>query len=72
MKPEEFKQARIDLGFSQSEMAKHLGIKNSRTIRRYESGDWKVSQVIIAKLKNERGKAWVGQQKAKQTALLSE
>jgi len=49
--PENFKQARLTLGFSQQQLADYLGIKSSRTIRRYESGDWRVSKVVIDKLK---------------------
>lgn len=42
MDKEEFKQIRIDLGFSQQKMAEFIGIKSGRSIRRYESGDWDV------------------------------
>ncbi len=52
MTKEEFKQSRIALGLSQSEMAEYLGIKSSRTIRRYESGDWKVSERVIKLLRD--------------------
>lgn len=51
MTKEEFKQARIDLGLSQQKFADHLGIKNSRTIRRMESGDWPVSERVAEILK---------------------
>ena len=51
MTKEELKQIRIDMGLSQQKFADHLGIESSRTIRRYESGDWKVSNVVEKKLK---------------------
>jgi DNA-binding transcriptional regulator YiaG len=51
MTNKEFRQARINMKLSQQKFADYLGIKNSRTIRRMESGEWKVSQHIIDKLK---------------------
>ena len=43
MKPSEFKDARISLGLSQSKMASALGLKTSRAIRQFESGEREVS-----------------------------
>lgn len=55
MTPEEFKQVRIALGLSQQKFADYLGIKNSRTIRRMESGDWPVSVRVVKILKLNQG-----------------
>lgn len=51
MTKEELKQIRMDMDMKQQEFADYLGIKNSRTIRRMESGDWPVSNVVKEKLK---------------------
>lgn len=39
------------MGLTQQQMADFLGIKNARTIRRFESGDWKISEHVIEKMK---------------------
>ena len=49
MKKEEFKQLRISLGLSQSKLGKVVGV-NDRSIRRFESGEWPVSKVVLDKL----------------------
>jgi DNA-binding transcriptional regulator YiaG len=43
MTPVEFKYARKALGLSQNAMAEALGLKTSRAIRQFESGDREVS-----------------------------
>ena len=43
MTPTQFKDARKALGLSQNAMAEALGLKTSRAIRQYESGDREVS-----------------------------
>lgn len=43
MTPAQFKDARKTLGLSQNGMAKVLGLKTSRAIRQFESGDREVS-----------------------------
>ena len=43
MTPVQFKDARKALGLSQNAMAAALGLKTSRAIRQYESGDREVS-----------------------------
>jgi transcriptional regulator with XRE-family HTH domain len=43
MTPTQFKDARIALGLTQNECAKALGLKTSRAIRQFESGDREVS-----------------------------
>ncbi len=43
MTPVQFKDARIALGLSQNKMAEALGLKTSRAIRQFESGDREVS-----------------------------
>jgi DNA-binding transcriptional regulator YiaG len=43
MSPVEFKDARIALGLSPDAMASALGLKTSRAIRQFESGDRGVS-----------------------------
>jgi len=53
MTKEQFKQIRLNMGLTQQQMADYLGIKSGRTIRRYESGEWAVSQVVIEKLIGE-------------------
>lgn len=54
MTPEEFKQARLKLGYIQQEMADFLGIKASRSIRRYESGDWVVPKNAVDKINKKK------------------
>tara|TARA_R110002126_G_scaffold58659_1_gene154640 strand:+ start:778 stop:951 length:174 start_codon:yes stop_codon:yes gene_type:complete len=49
MTKEEFKQLRISLGLSQPKLAKIVGV-NDRSIRRFESGEWPVSKVVLDKL----------------------
>ena len=49
MTKEEFKQLRISLGLSQQKLAKIVGV-NDRSIRRFESGEWPVSKVVLDKL----------------------
>ena len=44
MTPDQFKQARKDIGLSVNELADQLGI-SSRTVRRYEKGTWEVTRV---------------------------
>lgn len=43
MTPVQFKDARIALGLSQNAMADALGLKTSRAIRQFESGERAVS-----------------------------
>ena len=43
MTPTQFKDARIALGLSQNAMAQALGLKTSRAIRQFESGERAVS-----------------------------
>ena len=43
MTPTQFKDARIALGLSQNAMAEALGLKTSRAIRQFESGERAVS-----------------------------
>jgi transcriptional regulator with XRE-family HTH domain len=43
MTPAQFKDARKALGLSQNAMAEALGLKTSRAIRQFESGDREVS-----------------------------
>ena len=43
MTPTQFKDARIALGLSQNAMASALGLKTSRAIRQFESGERTVS-----------------------------
>lgn len=43
MTPAQFKDARKTLGLSQNDMAEALGLKTSRAIRQFESGDREVS-----------------------------
>ena len=43
MTPMQFKDARIALGLSQNAMAEALGLKTSRAIRQFESGDREIS-----------------------------
>ena len=43
MTPTQFKDARKALGLSQNGMAEALGLKTSRAIRQFESGDREVS-----------------------------
>ncbi|MES2783751.1 MAG: helix-turn-helix transcriptional regulator [Pseudomonadota bacterium] len=43
MTPTQFKDARKALGFTQNECAKALGLKTSRAIRQFESGEREVS-----------------------------
>lgn len=43
MTPVQFKDARKALGLSQTAMAEALGLKTSRAIRQFESGDREVS-----------------------------
>ena len=43
MTPVQFKDARKALGLSQNAMAEALGLKTSRAIRQFESGDREVS-----------------------------
>jgi DNA-binding XRE family transcriptional regulator len=45
MTPEEFKQMRIEMGWTQEIMAKKLFV-SSRTIKHYESGERKISRPI--------------------------
>lgn len=47
MTPQEFKQAREQLGLTQQEMADKLRLSSGRVIRMYESGDREVSGTII-------------------------
>ena len=54
MTKEELKQIRMDMDMKQQEFADYLGIKNSRTIRRMESGDWKISEHIKDKLRHDK------------------
>lgn len=51
MTKEEFKQIRIKLKLSQSNMADIVGV-NDRSIRRFESGEWPVSKVVQDKVKS--------------------
>ena len=39
MSPQEFKEARLMLGFSQNQLAHILGVSDSRVVRRWESGE---------------------------------
>ena len=39
MTPQEFKNLRISLGLSQRKMGEALGVKNYRTVQRYETGE---------------------------------
>jgi transcriptional regulator with XRE-family HTH domain len=51
--PTQFKDARIALGLSQNAMAKSLGLKTSRAIRQYQTGERQVSgpvAVLVAML----------------------
>ena len=43
MNPTDFRNARKALGLSQKEMASALGLKTSRAIRQFESGERQVS-----------------------------
>lgn len=43
MTPTQFKDARKALGLSQNDMADALGLKTSRAIRQFESGERQVS-----------------------------
>ncbi len=54
MKPERFKQIRKALNLTQAQMAERIGIKNTRTIRRYEAGDAPIPERVrmILKLKD--------------------
>ena len=54
MTKEEFKQIRIDLGLTQSKMGELVGVKG-RSVRRFESGEWPVSKVVMDKLKSLNG-----------------
>ena len=42
MTPKEFKKTRNTLGLSQAKLARKLGIKNARTIRKWEAGENKI------------------------------
>ena len=46
MTPTQFKDARKALGLSQNAMAEALGLKTSRAIRQFESGEREVSGPI--------------------------
>ena len=50
MTPEEFKQARVDLGLSSRKLAERLGV-HWRTVQRYASGELKVPPQIKEKIK---------------------
>ena len=53
MTPTQFKDARKALGLSQNAMAKALGLKTSRAIRQYQTGERQVSgpvAVLVAML----------------------
>lgn len=55
MTPQEFKEARIDLGFTQSQLAKILGMSDSRVVRRWESGERNPNEIackVLYWLKN--------------------
>lgn len=56
MTKDEFKKIRIEMRLSQQGMADFLGIKNGRSIRRFESGEWPVPKHAIKKIKEEKGK----------------
>lgn len=45
MKPDEFREMRKSLGYSQQGMAQRLGL-SERTVRYYESGDVPVSRTV--------------------------
>ena len=53
MEKEEFKKVREDLGLSQQKMAEFIGIKDGRSIRRYEKGDWPIPQKTVDLLKEK-------------------
>lgn len=50
MAPEQFKQNRIKLKLTQSQMAERLGIKSGRTIRAWEAGERAIPEYIIKSL----------------------
>jgi DNA-binding transcriptional regulator YiaG len=45
--PKEFKDLRYELGMSQNEMARLLGVRASRTIRKWEQGDLDIAGSAI-------------------------
>jgi transcriptional regulator with XRE-family HTH domain len=52
MTRQEFKQARLDLGMTQEQIAAAVGVSSGRTVRRWESGERNVnpSASILAKI----------------------
>lgn len=46
MTPQEFKEARLKLGFTQEQMAEALGVNSSRMVRQYESGNVPIRETI--------------------------
>lgn len=46
MTAEEFKAARLKLGYTQEQMAEALGVNSSRMIRQYESGRVPIRETI--------------------------
>lgn len=51
MTPAQFKEARLALGLSQSQMAALVQVKNARTIRKWESGESEISGPAIVALR---------------------
>ena len=57
MTPTQFKDARYTLGLSQNDMAKAVGLKTSRAIRQFESGERGVSgpvEMLVGRLLDDR------------------
>lgn len=52
MTRQELKQARLELGMTQDQMAAAVGVSNGRTVRRWESGERNVnpSASILVKM----------------------
>lgn len=46
MTPQEFKEARLKLGFTQEQMAEAIGVNSSRMVRQYESGNVPIRETI--------------------------
>lgn len=51
MTPQEFKNLRKNLGLSQRKMGEALGIKNYRTIQRYEAGELPIQGSVLMVLR---------------------
>ncbi|KKM56156.1 hypothetical protein LCGC14_1552040 [marine sediment metagenome] len=47
MTPKEFREMRVQLGLSQDQLAKKLGVSSGRTVRRWELGERKISETTV-------------------------